>query len=574
MCNRQTIARRAFTLIELLVVIAIIMVLAGLLIGIGWQVVTTSKERVAQQRVEELVRALSSYAKMDRSAAAALQQYCHLGGVVAWAPCDEVIEAVRQDQPPVLVNWRTVRNFPAWAVDACGPEFACDRYYPPAYCIRKLGCFYTPGSRATNKVETVDDGYSATKFNETVGRDSLHSRVLDVVPPSEGPIPQFWYETVWPKWWPLTNWDQEDPPTVIYAQDPEGAPADPLLAIADIYHPPVLRFPWGDPGLRTDGNRVDPAVPADEEVGSWPRAMMVDDWRDPADLPIWNGWACYGRQTYNNPSKGNFPIETTAWPMLEATGGMEGSVWLLRNPDKLDWTSLLNTLWGKKWEFPYPGREDLIYRWRSDVWDSQPASEDLMVRFDPEVLGVRPQPFDMGLMSPIRSIQLLQASGLLPPGAEGREAYRSDRTPGRPWNDPWGMPLVIVYALWQPERFELDMLHDEEYKITRYRDRLLKASQREYGRSRSLYLAIGCPGPELDDDVLSVWNGSSAWSSDDDAKVLRMLWRQVRRVCKAHEWDEDLMAGKKEDLREEWDPMRKVEENGFTCMVSTVMEIE
>ncbi len=573
--------RAGFTLIELLVVISIIMVLAGLIIGIGWQVVSRSKERVVGQQVEEIVRALNAYSKLERGAAAALQEHCRLGGVVNWAPGDEVIDIVRSDQKPSFDGWRKAFNIAAWCLKAAGPACEYDRYYPPPYSDGHTGSriYYTSGAAAAGEIASADGGWALGAW-APLRADLLggHRHLLEAVPPSRGPIPRDWYENVWPKWWPLTNWDQDDPPTVTYAEDPEAAPDEPLLATTGVYHPPVLRFPWGDPGLRADGTRVDPALPADEEVGQWPPTMKKGSDRDPKDDPIWNGWACYGHQTYHDAGEANFPVETATWPFLSRSGGSESKVnlsgWFHKPDDEV--AEPIRSLWrvdGSGMELPYPSRDDIVYRWRSEYSDSTPASQDLTVIYDDLEFGVRPQPFDMGLMSPIRTIQLLQAAGIVPPGPEGRAAYRSDRDPGKPWNDPWGGPLVVAYALWLPERWERDTKGEEaNYKVTRQRHLLLQACRREYGHSRSLYLVVGCPGPKLDDDVRSVWSGG-AWSAGDDAKVLRMLWRQIRRVCKAHEWDEDLMAGEKEDLRKEWDPMRKVEENGFTCMVSTVMEI-
>src|SRR5690606_27060208 len=103
--------------------------------------------------------------------------------------------------------------------------------------------------------------------------------------------------------------------------------------------PPILRFPWGRPGLRRDGTPVDPGRPATEVVDGVPNAWVAG-----ADLPG------AGRAT------------TISWAASETSRPVGSS-------------AQTN---------PLPGRE-VVYAQRSDGSDAFTALADI---------ANRPEPFD------------------------------------------------------------------------------------------------------------------------------------------------------------------------------------
>jgi hypothetical protein len=171
-----------------------------------------------------------------------------------------------------------------------------------------------------------------------------------------------------------------------------------------------------------------------------------------------------------------------------------------------------------------------------------------------------PLPFDLGYLSPLRSIELLQAAGLLAEGDEGATAYRADRGRSRTWNDSWGHPLMVGYALFQPERFK------RRFDGQNRRDLFLKGALNAYGYNRAVYLSAAAVGPAVDPDArletLATSTGALA-----DAPVLRRLWRQARSVCAAQDWTEQGFAAPP------WQGVRERKTKGQRCFVTAPIEI-
>lgn len=240
--------------------------------------------------------------------------------------------------------------------------------------------------------------------------------------------------------------------------------------------PPILRFPWGKVGLRLDATPCDPGLDPGVVV---PGAV--------------------------DPLSSNFPPTTDKVTNAWCTMGSDSGSLMTFTAKDLETSSVTGTVQARR---------------------SSGETEAIPLN--------RPLPFDLGHCSPLRSIALLQAAGVLVPGVDGAAAYRSDRNPSRPWNDAWGHPLVVVYALFQPERFYRD-----GDKWNR-RDRFLRASRTVYQYDRELYLSVGAIGPVLE----SGWGGGGAtWSESDDAGAQRRLWRQIRSSTKAWKWTEAAWTG-------------------------------
>lgn len=96
---------------------------------------------------------------------------------------------------------------------------------------------------------------------------------------------------------------------------------------------------------------------------------------------------------------------------------------------------------------------------------------------------------------PRRTFALLRRAGVFEADGEAAALRRfNDRGRGQRWNDAWGNPLVVAYAIYQPTRCELG---------GRYlRDAYLKEALAQYQYNRSLYVAVGAAGPTLDPAVV------------------------------------------------------------------------
>ncbi|MBA3683968.1 MAG: prepilin-type N-terminal cleavage/methylation domain-containing protein [Planctomycetes bacterium] len=282
--------------------------------------------------------------------------------------------------------------------------------------------------------------------------------ILEAMPPKAGGVAASWYATTWPWHWPASDWEGSTPGSI----------------------PPVLRFPWGRPGLRLDGTQCDPSRPAADVVAKvseltlqrWEGKISGIDNETITDVP--NAWVARGDQS--------------------------GSLSFLADANQTAPVTNLAAV-------------------RSDGSPAVLPGTNLPVTANGAV------PFDLGQTSPLRTIQLLREAGVIGLGEEGK--YRTDRSPSRPWNDSWGNPLIIGYVLFQPERCRRTKTGDLR------RAYLLQACTQQYGFNRALYAAVGSAGPELHSSI------KKTWTAADDAIALRDYWFQIRAGAAAHEWTED-----------------------------------
>jgi prepilin-type N-terminal cleavage/methylation domain-containing protein len=146
-------------------------------------------------------------------------------------------------------------------------------------------------------------------------------------------------------------------------------------------------------------------------------------------------------------------------------------------------------------------------------------------------------------LSPLRTIDLLQAAGVVPGTDEGRDSYRQNRSPGKNWNDAWGSPLVVACAHYLPARYDFDdvndtMLHQELGKqipkMSRDalggRDYFMTKADETYGYHRSFYATVGATGG-LHGGIIP-----GDWQAADDDETLRSLWVEITQVTRANEW--------------------------------------
>jgi type II secretory pathway pseudopilin PulG len=245
--------------------------------------------------------------------------------------------------------------------------------------------------------------------------------------------------------------------------------------------PPILRFPWGKEGMRIDGSLCDASIVAGPIAGTNAPSLLENTHSASYSLTqselMANSWATLGS------SSGSSPI--WSW---SATSGVQ-----------TDWVTMTSAT-------------------RSD--GSAVPTTSLTANL--------PMPFDLGYLSPVQTIAFLQAAGVLS-AATGANDYRTNRSPSAPWNDAWGHPLIVVYAIFQPERY----IRKFDGQVRR--DLFLRSAKQNYQFDRAIYFAVGAAGGTLYSNVSSL---TQSWTASSDATVLQAYWLQIRDVCNAVSWTE------------------------------------
>ncbi len=142
----------------------------------------------------------------------------------------------------------------------------------------------------------------------------------------------------------------------------------------------------------------------------------------------------------------------------------------------------------------------------------------------------------------LSSITLMKMSGILPPDDpltpqdEAVEAYKTDRSSERGWNDAWGNPLVIGWAIYQPAGSTDPLAANSAGK--RCRDAL---SQYQY--NRSVYIAIASVGPIPYDITANAAVAPGTYKEADiddwESTILPQIWAQACGVCQGdRKWDD------------------------------------
>jgi prepilin-type N-terminal cleavage/methylation domain-containing protein len=102
-----------------------------------------------------------------------------------------------------------------------------------------------------------------------------------------------------------------------------------------------------------------------------------------------------------------------------------------------------------------------------------------------------PESFALSQMNPLYSQALLELAELLPPAEPQR--YQSDRNPDQAWNDRWGNPLIVAYALYQYGAGP-GAANEAQPPSGRFNWQW-KLAKEAFGYTRSAYLVTGSAGP-------------------------------------------------------------------------------
>ncbi len=127
--------------------------------------------------------------------------------------------------------------------------------------------------------------------------------------------------------------------------------------------------------------------------------------------------------------------------------------------------------------------------------------------------------------------------------------WQTDRGKDRAWNDAWGNPLVVAYALYQPQRnanghtqpgtaaiaagtpVTTRTLAVQSYSTAVLEETFLQRAEEKHGYTRAIYLAVSATGGELPVPL------SGDASADADA-----LWQQATTITHAADWDENAIS--------------------------------
>jgi prepilin-type N-terminal cleavage/methylation domain-containing protein len=440
--------RRAFTLIELLVVITIIGLIASMVIAVVASVKEKGRELSTRSRMSAVLNGLSTYAISEGSPAVALQRMLALNGATVGVPAFDTVKVI-------------VASAAAGAAE------------PPAFRAWINGTGWT----------SVDKVLIDTTANPEQRRLYLRlaDNVVDVMPDPGEVMAITDYANRWPTQWPEADWFN-------------GGTRF-----------PILRFPWGKPGLRIDGELCDPAVVPGAMTRKFTESMTSAGNATTSVETLANSWATCGS------SQAGAHIWTFS------------SV----NSAQSDWVTLSASIRSDNTTVPAADRAENL-----------------------------PLPFDLGYLSPLASLQLLQAAGILQPGAAGQNDYRTNRKLSQQWNDAWGHPLIVSLALFQPERYT------RSFDGQNRRDLFLRGALQAYQYNRSFYFAVGAAGFRLNPGI------SDTWTAGDENANLTAYWQQITSLCGAASWTE------KSFVAPPWTGIKVGKQGTLKCMLSAPIEVK
>jgi len=122
----------------------------------------------------------------------------------------------------------------------------------------------------------------------------------------------------------------------------------------------------------------------------------------------------------------------------------------------------------------------------------------------------------------------------------------SDRSPRAPWNDVWGNPLVVAFAIYQPRKASAAPF-----------DTTLKAAQEMYRSTLSVYISVGSAGPRLDTPL-----------TGDPVANTTALWNQITSRANANLWTEGSY------VKPPWTGVRSVRQGGIISLLGAPLEIQ
>ncbi len=145
--------------------------------------------------------------------------------------------------------------------------------------------------------------------------------------------------------------------------------------------------------------------------------------------------------------------------------------------------------------------------------------------------------------------------------------YASDRSTQRAWNDAWGNPLVLAYAVYQPPECRM-AVGQPQLAASFPADWYLKSAMRLHGYNRAIYLTAGSAGPDLDASLPLTLPAV-------DGAILATLWNQICTTVMeddATTWDE------RSSERPPWSGVKRTQRDvgsrRSTCFLSAPIELK
>lgn len=187
-----------------------------------------------------------------------------------------------------------------------------------------------------------------------------------------------------------------------------------------------------------------------------------------------------------------------------------------------------------------------------------------------------PADFTLGQLSPAKSLELLVAAGIIPAGSRAEAAYAENRSGDVAWNDRWGNPLVVGYALYQ---YGPATGSGESAAGTKEFDNQWRTVLQRYGRTRSLLVAVGAGGPVLP----AGFDGQlgTLLAASDRPATLAALWAHIDTVANRLDdgttprWRVDASASVNAAERAPWVGIRQAgDSEGRYCLLSAPQELQ
>jgi hypothetical protein len=206
-----------------------------------------------------------------------------------------------------------------------------------------------------------------------------------------------------------------------------------------------------------------------------------------------------------------------------------------------------------------------------------------------------PRDFALSQCNPRKSAAILVAAGVVRDVA----SYASDRSPAADWNDAWGNPLIVSYALFQYGPDTAGSWPNGPFasveagvNTTAFTAQWARA-EREYQQLRTLYITIGVLGPTISGTYANPATLQAALASATPATsdaAYDTLWSQVNatanRANGAELWRvaypaaDPVEGGLAEPagavnpfLAKPWSGSRRAQSGGLDCMLVGPVEV-
>jgi prepilin-type N-terminal cleavage/methylation domain-containing protein len=129
------------------------------------------------------------------------------------------------------------------------------------------------------------------------------------------------------------------------------------------------------------------------------------------------------------------------------------------------------------------------------------------------------------------------------------------------WNDAWGHPLVVGYAIWRSRAVSLRRIMSNTQDS---RNDLLDLALAKYGAVGEVYLAVGAVGPELRPGLTG---NTSGVLITDQSQLPINLWAQVTDVCDAKAWTQEHRVSPK------WQGVKTARKGAERCFLSAPLTL-